>query len=262
MCTFFVHVDDAPSREIETFLMPLVQAANGGQNSKACGESTVDLLKPVGTDDLDKHFEKLASFVNLEKCVLESRLSLVKAQEKEMRAKSSEELKGMEKLHREQVHSLNRATKLAEKSMKMDQKKMQDLFDSMVDEMQQEVFQLESGLDNANGYLLKLETEYKKKEAEYLAAKARFDQDEEAFKQTCAILSEMCVNQAKQLQKVSMQQAHFLEQFGTTDVKLLMAQLQSLRQLKSQVKHSCVIEEDTCPCRPVAVRLRLAKRSS
>ncbi|CAE7752401.1 unnamed protein product [Symbiodinium sp. CCMP2592] len=68
MCAFFVHVDDAPSPQIEEHLMPLVKAANGGQNRKALGESTVDLLTPVGTADLTSHFAQLASYVNMEKC--------------------------------------------------------------------------------------------------------------------------------------------------------------------------------------------------
>ena len=245
MCAFFVHVEDTPSPQIEGHLMPLVKAANGGQSSKACGESVVDLLRPVNTEDLTSHFDRLASYVNMEKCVLESRLAMVKSQEREMRAKSTEETKAVTRLYRDQVQSITRASKIAEKGMRNDQSKLQELFAGMVAEMQEEVGILEAALDNAEGTVLALETLCKQSEAAFFAAKSDFDQGEDAFKQTCGNLSKMCLNQAKQLEKIGDQQGHFLEQFGTTDARLLMQQLQTLSRLTKQLQHSSVIEQDS-----------------
>ena len=244
MCAFFVHVDDAPSRQIEEQLLPIVRAANGGQKCKALGESTVDLLTPVTTGDLTSHFAQLASYVNMEKCVLESRLAMVKAQEKELRSRSTQETKALTQVYKDQMQALNKANKIAEKSMKNDHATPQKLFADMVEELQEEVAGLAAALDNAEGAVLQLELVYKKSQAIHAAAEASFSQGEEAFKQTCESLSKMSLNQAKELDKLSNQHSQFLEQFGTTDATLLFRQLQGLEQLTRQLQNSSVIEQD------------------
>eukprot|EP00439_Symbiodinium_sp_Y106_P040335 s7170_g4.t4 len=246
MCAFFVHVDDAPSRQIEEQLLPIVRAANGGQKCKALGESTVDLLTPVTTGDLTSHFAQLASYVNMEKCVLESRLAMVKAQEKELRSRSTQETKALTQVYKDQMQALNKANKIAEKSMKNDHATPQKLFADMVEELQEEVAGLAAALDNAEGAVLQLELVYKKSQAIHAAAEASFSQGEEAFKQTCESLSKMSLNQAKELDKLSNQHSQFLEQFGTTDATLLFRQLQGLEQLTRQLQNSSVIEQDLC----------------
>ena len=244
MCAFFVHVDDAPSPQIEEHLMPLVKAANGGQNRKALGERTVDLLTPVGTADLTSHFAQLASYVNMEKCVLESRLAMVKTQEKELRSRREQETKAKTQMDKDQMQALTKANKIAEKSMKNDHATLQKLFADMVEELQEEVTELATASGNAEGAVLQLEIEYKKSQATHAAAEAAFSQGEAAFKQTCESLCKMSLNQAKELEKLSNQHSQFLEQFGTTDATLLFRQLQGLEQLTRQLQNSSVIEQD------------------
>ncbi|OLP79750.1 hypothetical protein AK812_SmicGene39924 [Symbiodinium microadriaticum] len=246
MCAFFVHVDDTPSRQIEEHLLPIVMAANGGQKCKTLGESTVDLLTPVTTGDLTFHFAQLASYVNMEKCVLESRLAMVKAQEKELRSRSTQETKALTQVYKDQMQALTKANKIAEKSMKNDHATLQQLFADMVQELQEEVTELATASGNAEGAVLQLEIEYKKSQAKHAAEEASFSQSEEAFKQTCESLSKMSLNQAKELEKLSNQHSQFLDQFGTTDATLLFRQLQGLDKLTKQLQNSSVIEQDLC----------------
>ena len=252
MCTFVVHVDDdcssarcgSVSELSVDLLSPLVKAGNGGRPClQACGMEYL-LLQAVQTDGLVENFERLASFVNLEKCILEARLGFTTAQERELKDKTLKELHELEEAHKKQVNSLRQYSRQVESTMKTDRGTIGNLFKQMLKDMQTEIDSLESRHRQAQDKVCELTKTVRTLEAQHLHLQKSFESSQEEHDKEIASLKDMSMTQLKELEMLCQEQSYLVRRFGTTDVSAISKQLHDLDRLEAHVARGTLLEEE------------------
>ncbi|CAL1159450.1 unnamed protein product [Cladocopium goreaui] len=245
MTTCFVHISEGGSNEkIRSDLEPLVKAANGGLTVVKYVEEKIPLLQIVKSEELVQAFMKLTSLVNMQKCLLDVRLSILQRQEQEYRTRQAEASKALQARLRDEAKRLEEVAKEAEKTSKAGNDHVEGLFKSLQNQMDQEIKELGKDVDKARRIEQDLKEHLVKCEAEYKGLQSEFEKSKPAYEQMSSTLQKMTATHLSQTNRVHEKQKQLVDRFGSTNSRLLTQQLESLQRMKDQLSRNSVIEED------------------
>ena len=245
MTTCFVHISEGGSNEkIRSDLEPLVKAANGGLTVVKYVEEKIPLLQIVKSEELVQAFMKLTSLVNMQKCLLDVRLSILQRQEQEYRTRQAEASKALQARLRDEAKRLEEVAKEAEKTSKAGNDHVEGLFKSLQNQMDQEIKELGKDVDKARRIEQDLKEQLVKCEAEYKGLQSEFEKSKPAYEQMSSTLQKMTATHLSQTNRVHEKQKQLVDRFGSTNSRLLTQQLESLQRMKDQLSRNSVIEED------------------
>ena len=101
------------------------------------------------SEELVQAFMKLTSLVNMQKCLLDVRLSILQRQEQEYRTRQAEASKALQARLRDEAKRLEEVAKEAEKTSKAGNDHVEGLFKSLQNQMDQEIKELGKDVDKA-----------------------------------------------------------------------------------------------------------------
>lgn len=247
MITCFVHIDERGfNPDINSALEPLVKAANGGQTVIKFVEQRIELLQIVKAEHLVQAFLKLTALVNMQKCLLDVRMSMLQRQEQEYRTRQADASKALQVRLKEEAKRLEEAAKEAETKSKSGKDHVEGLFKAFGKQMEAEIVELNSALKNAR----KLEEDLKKQvvkcEAEHKGLLSEFEKSKPAYEEMSSALQKMTATHLSQTDRIHEKQKQLVDRFGSTNMDQLTLQLESLQRMKDQLSRNSVIEEDRC----------------
>lgn len=245
MTTCFVHIDDKGfDPAIESHLQPLVKAANGGQTVVKYMDETIPLLQIVKSHDLVQAFKKLTTLVNIQKCLLDVRMSALQAQEREYRTRQTEASKILQARLKEEMKRLEAALAEAEKSSKAGKDQVEKLFKNRQKQMEQDINELSKDVEKAQDLEESLRKQVVQCEAEHKALESEFEKSKPAYEKMSCQLQEIIATHVSQVGKIHQKQQKLVDQFGCTNSTLLTLQLESLQKMKGQLSQNNLIKED------------------
>ena len=247
MITCFVHIDERGfNPNINSALEPLVKAANGGQTVIKYVEQRIELLQIVKAEHLVQAFLKLTALVNMQKCLLDVRMSMLQRQEQEYRTRQADASKALQVRLKEEAKRLEEAAKEAETKSKSGKDHVEGLFKAFEKQMEAEIVELNSALKNAR----KLEEDLKKQvvkcEAEHKGLLSEFEKSKPAYEEMSSALQKMTATHLSQTDRIHEKQKQLVDRFGSNNMDQLTLQLESLQRMKDQLSRNSVIEEDRC----------------
>lgn len=245
MTTCFVHINESGSDPtIESRLVPLVKAANGGQTVIKYVEEKIPLLQIVKSHDLVPACMKLTSLVNMHKCILDMRLSVLQNQEQEYRTRQAETSKALQTQLKAASKRLDEAAKEAEKKNKAGADHMESLYKTLEKQMDAEIVALSKAVQNAQTNEETLKREVVKSEADYKGLESEFEKSKPAYEEMSSHLQNITATHLSQTGRIHEKQKQLVARFGSTNSELLTLQLESLQKMKDQLSRNSVIEED------------------
>ncbi|CAJ1404916.1 unnamed protein product [Effrenium voratum] len=252
MCAFFVHIQEqglflaaSESEElVRSSLLPLVQAANGGQASVLFLDEHVPLLQLVKLQDLVSAFEKLTDMVNMQKCILEGKVAMLRKQQQQYKASSDQDIKDLQKRCKNQMSSLKESIRAAEKLAAADQDAIQKVHKQLAKELDQDIEKLKGRLEDAQHHENDVARQLVACESEHASLLKDFEVSQPLYEQERETMFKMSQTQLSQLDKLHDKQKQLVECFGTSNTRFLTQQLEGLQQMKEQLGRSSMMEQD------------------
>ena len=262
MTTCFVHIDAGGSNEkTRSDLEPLVKAANGGQTVVKYIEETIPLLQIVTSQELVQAFMKLTTLVNMQKCLLDVRLSILQRQEQDFRARQAEASKALQARLKDEAKKLEEAAKQAQKTSKAGKDQVEGLFKSLQNQMETDMKELDRDVRRAQKIEQDLKEQLVKCEAEHKGLQSEFEKSKPAYEQMSSTLQKLTETHLSQTGKIHEKQKQLVDRFGSTNSRILTQQLESLQRMKDQLSRNSVIEEEFGPIAAFSGDQLLCKRN-
>ncbi|CAK9074794.1 unnamed protein product [Durusdinium trenchii] len=239
MSAFFVHINEPgfepwPVEHVETTLQPLVKAANGGRVQVDYLDQHISLLQVVQSQDLVPAFERLTSLVNLEKCILEARMAMLRDMQKEYTTKCSEHYQQLKQHYEQEVKMLSDVASKVEKSGKHDKNYLCGLYQSLESTVQKEITQLQTSLNKAEDSEDALRKKFVECESKYNSCLQYFEKSQQDYETKSAELQKQCQTHLAQLERIHEKQKKLVDRFGSSNTHVLQLQLESLQKMKEQ----------------------------
>eukprot|EP00930_Biecheleria_cincta_P033388 TRINITY_DN23128_c0_g2_i1.p1 TRINITY_DN23128_c0_g2~~TRINITY_DN23128_c0_g2_i1.p1 ORF type:complete len:1037 (-),score=262.72 TRINITY_DN23128_c0_g2_i1:387-3497(-) len=243
MNTFAVIVDDDVE---EAVLLPLVKAANGGQDQlEICGE-TVPLAVKVKTSGLATKFGQLANLVSYQRCVLEARLGLVKSREQQHKDDIDKTREESSRRYNLQLNAMKQAVAAAHETASTDVTAAQRLYDQLIQDTENDVESLRQRLDTAEQSrdevklcLAEVRTTLKHQKKSFQDTEAQSNQEMQA-------LSDMHTTHINELSSIAKKQRDLQDQAGTADFERQQRQLTQLSDLKQLLIRKRMLRQEVC----------------
>eukprot|EP00913_Durusdinium_trenchii_P029270 g27437.t1 len=250
MSAFFVHINEPgfepwPVEHVETTLQPLVKAANGGRVQVDYLDQHISLLQVVQSQDLVPAFERLTSLVNLEKCILEARMAMLRDMQKEYTTKCSEHYQQLKQHYEQEVKMLSDVASKVEKSGKHDKNYLCGLYQSLESTVQKEITQLQTSLNKAEDSEDALRKKFVECESKYNSCLQYFEKSQQDYETKSAELQKQCQTHLAQLERIHEKQKKLVDRFGSSNTHVLQLQLESLQKMKEQLARNNIMEEDS-----------------